>query len=494
LNFISPTRSEMPVMAPAPQAAASPFATSVCVEAVDCLHAFSGAWNWSAGVAALLSLVQSRMAAYRVSLAWHRGHGLSLVAWTDVAPLDEGVGVNELESACNEALSWAHGAVWPACSTGQVDESAMQAHIRLFHAQGLTAVMSVPIRNQRGQVVGVMACERIPLQGDSVNPAGSPGFVAAELAWLASLVQLMGPVMAMRHALEQPWYARSWSWMEALGQRLGDPRERLLRGAVLSLFGIGAFMAGWPLPYSVSMPARLEAQVQTAVIAPTDATVLTSDMKVGDLVQAGQRMSTLSPAPALRSREDLGEQLLKVDKLIQDAHQANDDQALERWQDVRTDVQQRLDGLRDVGLVQTVTAPFDGVVIRQVERTLSGAHVQRGDALWVVAPGLDWRVVLEADEAVVARLQTGQRGSLRLGRDPDRVVQLVLRRPPVPAATNAPEGVRFDVEALAVGGTMTGLRPGWRGTAHIDMPPRPVLWRAVDRIRAWWLLTIWELW
>lgn len=468
---------------------------------MDCLHAFAGAWSWSAGVLPLLSMVQSRLAAYRVSLAWRRGHGLGLVAWTDVAPLDEGVGVNELESACNEACAWPHAAAWPTCARagdeGQQEESAMQAHVRLFHAQGLTAVMSVPVRNQRGQVVGVITCERIPLQGRPAPAAGSPGFVTAELAWLASLAQLMGPVMAMRHALEQPWYARSWSWMATLGERLGDPRERLLRGAVLSLFGVGAFMAGWPLPYSVSMPARLEPQVHTAVVAQADATVLTSDVRVGDLVQTGQRLSSLLPAPALRSREDLGEQLLKVDKLIQEAHQSGDEQALARWQDVRTDVRHRLDGLRDVGLTQTVTAPFDGVVIRQADRALPGERVQRGDALWVVAPGLDWRVVLEADEAVVAGLQPGQRGSLRLGRDPDRGVQLVLKQAPVPAARVATGGmatVSFDVEALAVGGKLTGLRPGWRGTAHIDMPPRPVLWRVVDRLRVWCLFTVWELW
>jgi hypothetical protein len=446
----------------------------------------------------MLSLVQSRLVAYRVSLAWRRGHGLSLVAWTDVAPLDEGVGVNELESACNEARHWPHAAAWPACEgdspASLPGESAMQSHMRLFHAQGLTAVMSVPVRNHRGQVMGVMSCERIPLQGAGVQVVGGGGFVAAELAWLESVSALMGPVMAMRHALEQPWYARSWSWMETLAERLGDPRERLLRGAVLSMFGVAAFMAGWPLPYTVSVPARLEPQVQTAVVAPADATVLSSDVKVGDLVQAGQRLATLSPEPTLRTREDLGVQLLKVDKLIQDAHQANDGQALERWQDVRTDLQHRLDALRDVALMQTVTAPFDGVVIRQAENTVTGTRVLRGDALWVVAPGLDWQILLEADESVVARLQTGQRGSLQLGRDPDRVVQLVLRRPPVPAATVGDNAVRFDVEAQAVGGTLTGLRPGWRGMAHIDMPPRPVLWRAVDRLRAWWLLTAWGLW
>ncbi len=500
MNLRTPTRPETPVGPPA-AAAGPPPLPAIRAEAVDCLHAFAGAWTWPLGVAAVLTLVQSRLQAYRVSLAWRRGQGLSLVAWTDLAPLDEGVGVNELESACNEARNWPQGASWPPCGPApgatRLDEAAMQAHIRLFQAQGLTALMSVPVRNQRGQVVGVIACERIPVQGiggAQARQADAAGFVAAELAWLQSLAVLMGPVMAMRHALAQPWYARSWSWMEALGQRLSDPRERLLRGSVLAMFGIAAFVAGWPLPYTLSVPARLEPQVQTALVAPADATVLSSEVKVGDLVQAGQRLATLAPEASLRHRVALGEQLLRVDKLIQDAQLAGDAQASARWQDVRADVQQRLDALRDVSERAWVTAPFDGLVIRQVGRDMPGGRVQRGDALWVVAPGLDWRVILEADEGVVSRLQAGQRGSLRLGSDLDHTVQLVIKRQPVPVPGSRDDTVRFDVEAQAVGGTLTGLRPGWRGLAHIDMPARPVLWRAVDRLRAWWSITVWALW
>jgi hypothetical protein len=111
-----------------------------------------------------------------------------------------------------------------------------------------------------------------------------------------------------------------------------------------------------------------------------------------------------------------------------------------------------------------------------------------------VAPGLDWRVVLEADEAVVGRLQVGQRGSLRLGSVPDRPVQLLIQRQGVPASLAADAEARFDVDAQAMGGALTGLRPGMRGMAHIDMPPRPVLWRVVDRLKVWWLFVLWELW
>jgi multidrug efflux pump subunit AcrA (membrane-fusion protein) len=281
--------------------------------------------------------------------------------------------------------------------------------------------------------------------------------------------------------------------MEALGQRLSDPRERLLRWSVLAFFGISAFMAGWPLPYTLAVPARLEPQVETAVVAPADAVVLSSLVKVGDMVQSGQPLVRLSPAPSLRQRDALREQLLRVDTSLHSALQQGDGQSADRWQDVRTDLQHRLDALKDVEAMTLVRAPFDGVVVRAGEAGGAGSQVLRGDALWVVSPGLDWRVVLEVGEGDVASLKPGQRASLRLASEPGRSVNLLLKRP-VPAAVTRDASVHFDVDAQPSGGAMAGLRPGQRGMAHIDMPPRPVLWRAVDSLRAWWWVAVWGLW
>jgi hypothetical protein len=466
-------------------------------DAVACLHAFAAAWSWSLGVGTLLTQVQTRLHAYRVSLAWRRGTGVSLMAWSDVVPLDEGVGVNELEAACNEARHWSQAAAWPRCPAQGLSENDMPAHLGLFRSQGLTAVMSVPMRNDRGQVVAVLSCERIPFgQGQEGQEAGvRPAYVFVEedRIWLQQLAALIGPVVAMRRVLSQPWYLHSWSWMEALGQRLSDPRERWLRWSVLAFFGVAAFMAGWPLPYTLAVPARLEPQVLTAVVAPADAVVLSSQVKVGDMVQAGQSMGRLSPEPSLRQRDALAEQLLRADGALQAALLVGDVQAAGRRREVRVDLQQRLDALKDVEALSTVRAPFDGVLIRQAEGGAAGSRVQRGDALWVVSPGLDWRVVLEVGEGDVASLKPGQHATLRLASETGRSVQLLLKRP-VPAAVADEASPHFDVDAQAAGGGLAGLRPGMRGMAHIDMPPRPLLWRVFDRLRAWWWLAVWGLW
>lgn len=433
-----------------------------------------------------------------MSLGWCRGANVRLVAWSDVAPLDEGVGVLELEAACKEAMAWHQAAGWPACSGQSLAPPQLEAHRALFQSQGLTALLSVPLRDAQGVVQGVVVCERIPMLDEQSartmsGPAEGLGFNASERDWLQALAQMLGPVVAMRHRLEQPWYARGWSRLNDLAQRLGDPRERWLRGAVLAAFGSGSFILGWPLPYVMAVPVRLEAESQTAIVAPADAVVEQAGVHVGDLVRTGQPLARLSSLPALRQWHALGEQLVQAEHQLHLAQAQSDEAAVARLNGLVVDLRQRLDAGEPSRLSLTLTAPFDGVVIGQNEGGHASAQVQRGDALWVVSPGLDWRVVLEVDESMVATLTPGQHATMRLASSPGRAVHLMLGRP-VPAAIEGERRVRFDLQAQVTGGAMAGLRPGLVGVAYIDMPPKPMLERAVDALRNGWWVTLWGVW
>jgi biotin carboxyl carrier protein len=463
-----------------------------------CLHGFAAAHGWSAGVATVLARVQTRLGAYRVSLGWRRGAEIQLLAWSDVAPLEEGVGVPELEAACQEASNWPQAACWPACPGQSLSDQQLSAHLTLFKSQGLTALLSAPLHDESGEVQGVMLCERIPMLDEpsarSLSwPSDGGGFCAAERDWLQALARMLGPVMHMRHQLEQPWYMRGWSRLGVLAHRLSDPRERWLRGTVLAAFGIGAFLLGWPFPYTVAVPARLDAQSQTAIVAPADAVVAQTGVHVGELVRAGQPLARLSSQPAVRPWQVLGEQLVLAQAQLDQAQAQGAPRATARMEAVVADLKQQLDVSEPSRLGMTLTAPFDGVVIAQHAGGRAGAQVRRGDALWVVSPGLDWRVVLEVDESMVAALAPGQHAMLRLASAPNRAVHLTLGRA-VPAAVEGAGHVRFDLVAQVTGGAMAGLRPGLRGVAHVDMPATSMLDRGVQTLRQWWWLTVWGAW
>lgn len=428
------------------------------------LQACTAECAWADSLRDVLLRIQSRLGAYRVSVGWARAGGCHLVAWTDVTPLDEGVGVQELEAATAEALGWSHGLMWPQVSASSPPPDVeTEAHQALFRAQGLTALLTVPLRDSVGVVRGVVVCERIPTvhaQGrtarhDEVSEC--PAFSADDLCWLDELLGVLGPVLAMRHRLEQPWYMRSWGKFARLAQRLNDPRERWLRGAVLACFGSAAFLFGWPLPYTVSAPARLEPHSQTALVAPMAAVVQQTQFRVGDVVRGGQALGRLLPLSGV-SPDSPG-------------------------------------GPSDIGAAapQSVMAPFDGVILSRGAGNVVGQAVQPGDTLWVIAPGLDWRVILQIDERDIARVHAGQRAVLRLTGAPDRSLNLAVGKV-VPVMVEGERHARYEVVAQVTGGTVAGLRPGQHGVAQIDMLPKPMLQRAWDAARRAWYLSAWGLW
>lgn len=408
---------------------------------MQCLNAFLGARDWQAGVMALATQVNRLLGGHRVAVAWRDGRSMRLRALSDGVPLDEGVALPALHEAIESCAAQAALVVWPRPSTAATAKEGLQvsAHAALLSVQGLSGVATAPLAVD-DQVCGVLSCERVAM-ADSGSPMASgraahdEGFSDAEQLWLRSLAGWLAPAMALRYRLEQPWYARSWAWLETFSVRLADPRERTLRWSVLAFFGVLSFGLGLPLPYQVSVTAHLEGATERVLSAPVDGVLQEARVRVGDQVQAGQVLARMT-----------------------DAGQAS----------------------------QPLTAPYDGVVIGASLTQRLGQRVPRGEVLLTVAPGLDWRVVLDVPEPLVASLRSGQVAHLRLGALPDRTVGLVLTRV-APVARHLPDSVVYEVQAAptGAGAGARDLRPGLDGVARIDMPARPLLWRGMERCWLW---------
>jgi len=408
-----------------------------------CLNAFLGGTRWQDGVSALVTTVNQLLGGHRVALAWRDGRSMRLRALSEGVPLNEGVALGPLHEAIESCVTQAALVVWPRRSTAATAREGLQvsAHAALLSIQGLTGVATLPLM-VGGQVCGVLSCERSARADGALGQDGlwlDEGFSEAEQEWLRTLAGWLAPAMALRYRLEQPWYARSWTWLETLSVRLADPRERTLRWSVLAFFGVLSFGLGLPLPYEVSVAARLEGASELVLSAPVEGLVQEARAHVGDVVKTGQ--------------------------------------VLARVEDRQHD---RLD----------VKAPYDGVVITAALSRHLGQRVPRGEPLLTVAPGLDWRVVMDVPESLVMALQKGQMAHLRLGAMPERTVGLVLTRVS-PVARHTPAGVVYEVEGVptGAGAGARDLRPGLDGVARIDMPARPLLWRAVER--AWTALRAW---
>jgi HlyD family secretion protein len=131
-------------------------------------------------------------------------------------------------------------------------------------------------------------------------------------------------------------------------------------------------------------------------------------------------------------------------------------------------------------------------VIQGDLRQQLGAPVKRGETLMTLAPGLDWRVVLEVDESEVSELQSGQIAGLRLAAMPGQVISLLLERV-TPVAKPTADGVRYEVEAVptGAGAGLAGLRPGLQGVAQIELESRPLLQRWAVNAWQWLRMLVW---
>lgn len=496
-----PSRQAEPKPAPssAPPSApdgASPACALDDSAAVACLQAFLVEKDWTAGASAFTTLLNQQLKCHRVSLGWVSGQTLRLRVLSDGVLLEEGVALPELHQAMLEAAHQQKALSWPLPAGDDLAHAITMAHQTLCRVQGLSGLVTVPLA-QGGVVMGALTLERTT-QVDSLRPVAfssqqaARGFSEADLQWLSRLAQLMAPALSLRYRLEQPWYERGRGWVESLRLRLADPRERPLRWSVLAFFGIVSFGIGLPLPYQVTATARLEGAVQRVMSAPQDGYLREAHVHAGDVVKAGQVLAEMSDDDlqnALRARNaEAAQHENAFAEAFARGDRAQASMAQSKLSEARAQgalIAQQIARLK-------ITSPFDGVVIAGDLRQQLGAPVKRGDNLLTLAPGLDWRVVIEVDESDVAGLSKGQMARLRLAAIPDQTIGLMLNRV-TPVAKTTPNGVRYEIEAIptGAGAGAKGLRPGLQGVARIDMPPRPLLWRAADRTWQWLRMQAW---
>lgn len=484
---------------PSPAKAAVPDSLSEA-QAVACLQAFLAEKDWTAGSAAFVTLLNQQLKCHRVALGWVSGQTLRLRVLSDGVLLDEGVALPELHQAMLEASHQQQMLSWPLAiaSTHDQSKAISMAHQTLCRVQGLSGVATVPLA-QDGVVLGALTLERTN-QIDPLRPISfeqqqaNKGFSDEDLRWLARLAGLMSPALSLRYRLEQPWYERGRGWIESLRLRLADPRERALRWSVLAFFGVMSFGIGLPLPYQVTASARLEGAVQRVMSAPQDGFLREVHVQAGDVVKSGQVLAEMADDDLQNARRARLAEVNQHENAFAEAFARGDRAQAVIAQSKVSEARAQMALIEQQIARLKITSPFDGVVIAGDLRQQLGAPLKRGDNLLTLAPGLDWRVVLEVDETDIAGLNKGQMARLRLAAMPDQTIGLMLNRV-TPVAKSTPNGVRYEIEAIptGAGAGAKGLRPGLQGVARIDMPPRPLLWRMADRTWQWLRMQAWTL-
>ncbi len=341
-----------------------------------------------------------------------------------------------------------------------------------------TSLLTVPLVHA-GQPVGALLIE---FRSDTAGDGKS-------IALCESVAGAIGPLVALRQDADRSWPAHlirtgRTSWQRLLRRDDPLPKVSLLIGLALLL--VSSMV---PLSYRIGAPARIEGAVQRVVAAPFDGFLQRAHVRPGDTVKAGDLLVEMADQDLTLERRRW-ESALNQQQNAYAAALARADRAqfvishgkAEEAQSQLTLVRQQLSRTR-------LLAPIDGVVIKGDLRQALGSPVQRGEALLVLAPRDEYRLIVEVDERDVAGVKPGQSGQLVLASLPSDPLPMTIER--VTPVSNVRDGRNvFEVEALLPSAHLD-LRPGLQGIAKIDAGRRSLMWiwthRIVDRLRIlWW--------
>jgi len=412
----------------------------------------------------------------RVSVGWVDGGFAKVAAVSHVADVNRRQKLLlQLGAVMDEAIEQGAALTYPALSTER--PRIRLTHSKLAQRYGMCVCTVPTVVN--GRVVGGITLER--------REAGP--FRREEVAFCENLANLIGPILDLMRAAQQPWRERALQSARALGGRIvrpGHPGTKFALGAALA---ITAALLLVPVPYHVSGPARLEGAIQRALTAPTDGFLHIAHVRPGDEVKEGQVLVELSEQELQLERRKWEAEFAQHDNAFGAALARSDRAQMVIDQAKAAEARAQLE-LIDQSLARArVQAPFDGVVIKGDLTQSLGAPVQRGETLLTLAPSNDFRLIVEVDERDIADVRVGQNGRVALAALPGNALAFgVARITPVAASANGRNF--FEIEGQFEGSSK-GLRPGLNGVAKIEAGHASLAWIWTHAVFDWLRLKLW---
>jgi RND family efflux transporter MFP subunit len=447
--------------------------------ALDIVASAQGHERFTDAATAFVTEAATRLGCDRVSIGFVRGGRARVRAVSHTAHL--GSRTNLLR-AIGAAMDEAIDQKAPVLSSPQPGTPRVcRAQDELARQNGGGAVCTVPFASG-SRLVGALTFER---------PTGRP-FDAGMIELAEAVAGLTGPSLEIFRR-EDRWLAVKA--VEAARRALarlvgrGHPALKLGTLAALASAAVLGFATG---DYRVAARAVMEASVQRAATAPFGGYIRETTVRAGDLVRAGQVLTTLDDRELRLERAKLESQR---DQLERQRALALAQGNAAQINIVRAQIDQTAAriALVDDQLTRTrVVAGFDGVIVTGDLNESLGAPVEKGQVLFEIAPLDAYRLVVQVDERDVNDVAVGQRGHLRLASAPFDAVPFTVEKI-VPVATARDGRNYFRVEARLEQATAR-IRPGMEGVAKIDIGRRRVVAIWLRSSIDWARLTLWTWW
>jgi multidrug resistance efflux pump len=431
---------------------------------------------------AIANDLASRLGCDRVSVGVMRRNGsIRLRAMSHSASFkQQGRLVDAIENAMEEAVDQRSSVAYPPLPS--TERAVTMAHraltdvVRVSGASLLTVVMA----GGKGEPIGAILFERHRAQSFDLDALKLAEVVAA----------LLGPVVELQLRANRLMAGRVIDSTGSGFAAVLGPRRPALKLGVIGIIALAVFMTFANGEHRVTAKSVLEAELQRAAVAPFDGFVRSAPVRAGDTVKSGDLLVFLDDRDLVLDRLKWR---AERDKLLQKQREAlakHDRSNLVVLSSQIRQAEAQL-GLAEEKLARArIVAPFDAYVVSGDLSQMLGSPVEKGKALFELAPLDAYRLIIHVDERDVRYIAVEQPGSIAFAGMPGDALPMILSK--ITPVTVAEEGRNsFRVEGRLTGPS-SHLRPGMEGVAKINTGQHSLVWIWTRRVVEWLRLMAWK--
>ena len=432
--------------------------------------------SYEQGLVSLVSELTQLFNCERVAFAEYHGHYNHVIALSNSASFDAHANlIQAISTAMDEAVEQDNIIVFPQQNTKVIQ----RAHLELSRRFGTGSICTIPLINET-RVFGTVTLLR-----SEEHP-----FDKQTIMLLQQTFALITPYLALKREQQKHFILKAGSAVKRQLQNLFGFRRLKLKLAVILLAAITISASLIEGDFRVSADAILEGKIQRVITSPFAGYLLSASVQAGDTVRKGDVMATLNDSEINLQMAKLDGELQKIRREYREA-QSNRDLVnfrilSEQINKVEAEIkltEQQLDRIN-------LSAPFDGVVIEGDLTQSLGSPVERGDALFKIAPLEGYRIILKVDEKDISFIDQSQPGILILPSLSKRRFPLTVEK--ITVASKAENGTNiFRVEA-SLNEVNDRLRPGMQGVGKIYVSQKRLIWIWTHEFIDWLRLWVWS--
>ena len=436
--------------------------------------------RFQAAATAVVTELATTFGCERVSIGFMKGRHIQLRALSHSAAFAKKTNLaRAIEGAMDEAADQLATVVFPARKDGPFQVT--RAHAELLQQHGTGAVCTIPL-TAGPKVLGALVLEL---------PTGAE-FDARTVELCEHAALLVGPMLDVKRK-EDRWLITKAvdSGATHIGHLIG-PRHIALKLWALLIAAVVTFFAVVDGDYVITADANLEGSVQRAVTAAMQGYIVEARVRAGDLVRKGDVLAVLDDRDLRLERQKLlSQSAQQVSERRQAVAEGN--RAKARILEAQAGQVRAQMALVDEQVARTrLIAPFDGVVVKGDLSQSLGAAVERGNALFELAPLDSYRVIMKVDERDIGEVKVGQTGRLALTSMPNEAISVVIQK--ITPVSVVDQGRNFFRVEASASGDIAKLRPGMEGVGKIDVDQRKLLWIWTHKLTHWLRMWVWSWW